>query len=663
MTPEQLLPWEWHQIIFQRRHFCEPALFHEELVSLFWSKALQVGVFAFRGSGKSTLAEEFVALQAARGLFRNCLIVGASEARAAERLAAIAREFEHNEDLTEMFGEQRGDVWTQTKIVLRNGACVQALGKDQSVRGVKHLDWRPDLVVVDDFESPTDVNTPAQRGKTFTWFLAELLPACQPGCKVRVLATPQDPDSVPMRLSKTSSWIWRTYPVVRRRPETGEEEATWPALFPLDLILQMRQEYGAAGEPALFDREYMCEAVSAGERVFCEEHIRIEPRVRTWEPTWVMVDPARTTRRETSAMTGVVVWSWIGNELVVWEDRTGFYRPDEVIAVMFELDERYRPVFIGIEENGLEQWLAHAIVQEMTRRSTYLPVKAMRAPRDKLNFIAGLQPFLTTGALVLRKTCPSCVGSCSASRAAGLTGRTRWPTLPLRPGIPVYGDFNPNVHVADRVFRMAGEPFFLAMNSDRRVTVGARMQVTANRTMVMGDWVREGAPAIAAPEIVRAAALFAAGPPLEIKMPPSHADTWNNVGLLQAVKSCAPTQVGIGLDPRKGREYLRKKLNEMPRGPAAAASVQIDSGARYTLAAIAAGYAQPHGKPEPEPGVHRLLMEAVESVLALCAAGLGHSEAVYSYTADGRRYMRYATAADLGRPAPQRLRNPNYPLP
>src|SRR5262249_41182334 len=192
--------------------------------------------------------------------------------------------------------------------------------------------------------------------------------------------------------------------------------------------------------------------------------------------------------------------------------------------------------------------------------------------------------------------------------------------------------------------------------------VGDLREVTARRITVLGDWVREGAPSIAAPEIVRAAAFFAAGPPLEIKMPPSHADTWNNVGLLQAVKACAPTQVGIGLDPRKGREDLRKKLSELQHGPAGAACVQIDSRPRYNLAAISAGDAAPHGKQEPEPGVHRLLMEAVESTLALCAAGLGHSEAAYSYTADGRRYLRYGSAAVDGRPAPQRLRNPNYPV-
>src|SRR5262249_19119734 len=147
--------------------------------------------------------------------------------------------------------------------------------------------------------------------------------------------------------------------------------------------------------------------------------------------------------------------------------------------------------------------------------------------------------------------------------------------LPLRPGIPVYEAFNPMVHVADRVLRMPDETMFLAMNSDKRVTVGALMQMTARRITVLGDWVREGGPSVAAPEIVRAAAFFVAGPPFEIKMPPSHADAWNNVGLLQAVKACAPGRAGIGLDPRKGCEYLRKKLSELQRGPAGAACVQI----------------------------------------------------------------------------------------
>ena len=129
-------------------------------------------------------------------------------------------------------GGLRRNPLSQTKLVTRNNVCIQALGKDQDIRGLKFLDWRPDLVIVDDFEDRDNVATPEGRRKTFTWFRADLLPACQPTSKIRVLSTPMDPESVPMRLSKSVGWDWRIYPVVRRHPETGVEEATWPAQFP-----------------------------------------------------------------------------------------------------------------------------------------------------------------------------------------------------------------------------------------------------------------------------------------------------------------------------------------------------------------------------------------------------------------------------------------------
>jgi hypothetical protein len=153
------------------------------------------------------------------------------------------------------------------------------------------------------------VATPEGRRKTFTWFRADLLPACQPTSKIRVLSTPMDPESVPMRLSKSVGWDWRIYPVVRPHPETGVEEATWPAQFPVEWVGRERQEYQSSGQAALWDREFMCEAVSVGEQVFRAEDIRVEPRVRVWEPVWAMIDPARTT--------GVLLQAAYGRTLIL----------------------------------------------------------------------------------------------------------------------------------------------------------------------------------------------------------------------------------------------------------------------------------------------------------------------------------------------------------
>ena len=421
--------WLQHQALFAHRHSCEPALFHRELVEAFWSEARRIGVFAFRGGAKSTIAEEFIALGAAELAFRNCVILGASEGRAAERIAAVKRELERNDDLVDLYGEQVGDVWTQTRLITRNNVCIQALGRDQDIRGLKHLDWRPDLLIVDDFEDRDNVATPEGRRKTFLWFMSDLIPACQPSCKIRLLATPMDPESVPMKLQADSAWAWRTYPITRAHPRTGAEEPTWPALFPAEWVEETRQQYQRNGQAAVWDREFMCEAVSVGDQFFGAEDIRVEPRVRVWEPVWAMVDPARTTHQETSATTGIVVWSWIGTKLVVWEDRTGFHRPDEVVDIVFDINERYRPVLVGVEQDGLEQWLLQPLRQAGARLGVFLPLQPLRAPRGKLDFIRGLRPFSAQASWYSPPKCRSCEHNSWAFRGAVSMARM---LLPMR---------------------------------------------------------------------------------------------------------------------------------------------------------------------------------------------------------------------------------------
>jgi len=106
------------------------------------------------------------------GAARNVLIIGSSFDRAADRLRAIKHELETNELLIEIYGDLRGSTWGVERLVLANGACAQAFGRGQSLRGVKHLDIRPDLVFADDVEEDEHVRTPEARQLTLNWFSA-----------------------------------------------------------------------------------------------------------------------------------------------------------------------------------------------------------------------------------------------------------------------------------------------------------------------------------------------------------------------------------------------------------------------------------------------------------------------------------------------------------
>lgn len=629
-----------HEALFARRHEDASPEFHRSLVEGLWSTTDRSVILGFRGSGKSTRAEEMVALAACEGRFKNCLFIGPSETRAAERLAAISNELKTNELLIGLYGDQVSEPWTQTKLVLKNGACIQAMGRDQDIRGIKHIDWRPDLVVVDDFEDKDAVLTPEGRRKTLRWFLRELRPACDPRCKMRVLATIMDADCIPLQLVR-AGWPEQRYPI-SHIDAAGEPRPIWPARFPLDWVDREREEYGRLGEAGVFEMEMMCQPEGQeGGKDFDPSCFRIEPRVRVWEPVWAAIDPARTTRRATSASTGIVVFSWVGTELVVWEDRTGFYKPSEMIEHLFQIEERYSPVAIGFEENGLEEWALEPIRAESMKRGVFLPLQPLRAPRDKLSFIRGLEPHARSGEIVFAQPMPEL----AAQFASFPRGRIDGPNAlayakVMRPGLPVYDGFVPTLHVADHVIWPPGEPLWLALGATGAYVTGALIGASFGRVAVIADWLREGDPGAVAPDLVREA-LMTARTRVNIIAGPEHFNEWNNVGLAQAVRHI-PAEIRQGGSAARGRETLRRDLDRLVRDIPA---FRVDASARWTLAALAAGYARKPGKPEPEPGFHRTLMEAIESCLGLMSLGLADEDSAnFAFTARGQRYRRYASA-------------------
>ena len=124
---------------------------------------------AFRGAAKSTLAEEAIAIRAGFREFKNGLIIGETYDRACERLHAIRHEIESNDNLTELFGDLRGSVWSDGELVLSNGVRLLAMGRGQALRGIKFQDSRPDAVFCDDIENSSTVGTLENRRKTRVW--------------------------------------------------------------------------------------------------------------------------------------------------------------------------------------------------------------------------------------------------------------------------------------------------------------------------------------------------------------------------------------------------------------------------------------------------------------------------------------------------------------
>ena len=632
-----------HATLFGHRHPVETPSFHWSIIDMWHSSIPRALFLAFRGAGKSTLAEEAIIIEALFQKFSNAIVLGASYERAVERLRSIKHELENNLYIERVFGSQVGSIWSESRIVLANGAIIQAYGRGQSLRGAKHLDKRPDRCFCDDIEDEESVATELARKKTLDWFVSTVLPALEPQARIRIAATPLHPEALSMVLTGPTQGAWPhlKVPIVSLSPETGQPTPAWPDKFSLSYIEGLKKSYEALGAHDKFQQEYMCEAEDAATKPFTSGMFRTEPRVRTWEAVYAYVDPARSTNK-TSAATGVAIWSWINNRLIVWDSYARLWKPDEIIGDMFRVNEVFSPVAIGVEQDGLSEFILQPLRQAQATRGVAIPIRPLRAPRGKLDFIRALQPFFNAGEVIF-------VGECADLKAELLNfprGRIDAPNalayaLAMRPGAAVYEDFTHGHIVADLEPVGGGRGLNLAVNATADGTTAVLSELVEGGIHVLADWAAEGDPGVILSSQVREALSFVGAAP-RLVAPPSFFTGHDPIGL-RAAAAKIPIEVRRGGDVAKGREEVRALLRRQIKGRPA---FLVSSNARWTLNALSGGYCRRVTKSGvlsefPEPSVYRTLMEGLESFAGLMRISepANDPDLNYAFTSTGRRFI------------------------
>lgn len=99
------------------------------------------------------------------------IILSDSSDQAEGFLDDIKTEIEENPRIIEDFGQVKGNkVWRSSVILTSTDVKVEAIGSGKKIRGRRHRNWRPDLLVLDDLENDENVNTPEQRRKLKSWY-------------------------------------------------------------------------------------------------------------------------------------------------------------------------------------------------------------------------------------------------------------------------------------------------------------------------------------------------------------------------------------------------------------------------------------------------------------------------------------------------------------
>lgn len=642
-----------HEVLFAERHADPTPRFHVEEIEAWHSEHRQVLTIAFRGSSKTTRAEEALCIEAALARTTNIVVIKESETRALDTIRAIKFEFENNEMLQAAYGVGPGPAWGDKRIVLSNGVMIQGYGRGQSLRGVKHLNARPGLIFCDDLENEETVLTVAQREKTMSWFLKTVVGALDPKGRIRVAGTPLDPDAFLPRLAKDAGWRVHVYPIEVRSPDTGLRRALWPERFPLEWIDETREKYLRQGRHDAFMQEFMCQAVDPSTRVFLPEYFKTVPREPAWHAVYAVYDPARTVKAS-SATTGKVVFSWIGQKLVVWEADARKWLPNELVEDVFAVNDKYNPVLVAVEETGLSEWIMQPLRTESVRRGALLPLRALNAPRGKLDFIRGLQPFFRASAVEFAGASPG-IELLKQQLLSFPTGDIDAPNalayaLTLQPQQPVYDGFDGGVHIVDPLLPLPNVPYWLAMDATATVVTAVLCQVQKGGVRVLCDWLREGDPGTVLHDIVREARLEAVAPGIRLPAvdarlpnlryvaPVDHWSDYDTIGL-RAAAGRAVIDLQRGGDQAKGREELREAMLHSAHGMPA---FMVSTRATWTLRALTGGYAYRARKGELElaSGPYATLMAGVEAFAGLLRGDDAVAEdANYSYTPQGRKYM------------------------
>jgi hypothetical protein len=626
-----------HQVLFKHRHPNKTPAFHDEIINIWHANDPAALVMAFREGGKSTIAEEAFVVGAGFQLFKNGIIIGSTEKRAVERLRAIKHEIQTNEMVAALFGDLVGPTWNEAEIILSNGVRITALGRGQSLRGTKHLHHRPDFCFCDDIEEEENVSTPEARDETLSWFVSVVIPALDVDARIRVNATPLDREALPYKIQHELGWPTRVYPI-EYVDAAGIRQATWPSRYPLGWIDERKGQFENTGRMTEYMREYMCVAEDPTRKIFTADMIKVQEHVLTWQPVFAFIDPARTVK-STSATTGWAVWSYSGRRVYVWDGGGDFWKPDEIVGKVFAIEGQFRPVAIGIERDGLEEFLMQPLRHEAMRRGVFLPIIPMKAPRGKLDFISGLQPHFKAGEIIFAKELPELRSQFLSFPSGKIDGPNALAYAQLMRPEAVYDNFGFD-HVVDEFRVRERDPAWLAVNARHGYVTGVLVQLVKDDVHVVADFVEEGDVGNVGRIIRRAAAM--AGKFLSLVAPPDHFGAYNHLGLRGAVAR-VPGELARGAAPEMGRTEIRTLLERRRGGMP---GFQVSMVARWTVNAMAAGFAYEIGKDgalkqEPKDGVYRCLMEGLESFTGTLRFGsfADRGQPNVQVTAAGQHYI------------------------
>ncbi len=242
----------------------ETAPFQKEMLKITEEDSSKLSVIvAFRGSAKSTIMTLSYPIWAIIGKPQKkfIVIISQTQQQAKLHLSNLKTELESNGLLKNELGPfKENDEWGSSSIVIpKLDARITAVSSEQSIRGLRHGPYRPQLIICDDVEDLASVKTKEGRDKTYRWLTGEVIPCGDTDTKIIVIGNLLHEDSLLMRLkeaiqNKQLNGNFYYYPIINNK-----NEITWPGK--LKTMTDVETLKKSIGNEIAWQREFMLRIV------------------------------------------------------------------------------------------------------------------------------------------------------------------------------------------------------------------------------------------------------------------------------------------------------------------------------------------------------------------------------------------------------------------
>ena len=363
------------------------------------------------------------------------IIISDSSEQAEGFLDNIRVEFEENTAILEDFGVLAGSVWRSNVLLTKTNIKIEAIGSGKKIRGRKHRNWRPDLIILDDVENDENVRTPEQRKKLKDWFDKAVSKCGDDYTDIIYIGTLLHYDSLLAKTLTNPAYRSIKYKAVIQFSQADDLWQQWETIF-TDLsnddreseALAFFQAHKAAmlegtqvlweeklsyydlmvmrvseGE-ASFNSEEQNEPINPDDCLFMEEWFDYynEAEVNFGDPAFDFfgfIDPSlgKTKRSDFSAIVTLAKHKGSGYMYVVDADIERRH-PDRIIADVLAKERWLRASFghgyrkLGAETNQFQWFLKEELAKASAKAGLYLPIEEVQQTSDKVMRIQTLQP-------------------------------------------------------------------------------------------------------------------------------------------------------------------------------------------------------------------------------------------------------------------------------